>query len=66
MYHHCYCLQYLEEFHSYLDDWERSVSNLKEIDHKEKKCMTLSDITNQGIGMTSMSMNITIALFKVI
>ena len=55
-------LQYLKEFHSYLNDWEKSVSNLKEIDNKEKKCMSLSDITNQGIRMKSMLMNIIIVI----
>ena len=34
-------LWYLGEFHSYLDNWKKLVSNLNDIDNKEKKNMPL-------------------------
>ena len=56
-------LWYLGEFHSYLDNWKKLVSNLNDIDNKKKKHMPLviSQIEESEL-QVRMSMNVTIVL----
>ena len=56
-------LWYLGEFYSYLDNWKKLVSNLNDIDNKEKKHMPLviSQIEESEL-QVRMSMNVTIVL----
>ena len=48
------CIQFLKEIFAYLDHWKVSVDARKGFSDDEKKTMTLSKTTENGMRMTGM------------